>query len=150
MKRKSFILLLLTILISFSTISFANMANDVKNTVNGATNTVVDGAQNLTEDVRSGIENAENAIENGARNIGNAITDDANDVMRTDNNNNNSTNDNSDNTNGTAYTATRTTAADITGAARTTSMWTWIILAIAAAVIVGLVWYYAAERNDTH
>ena len=144
-------LLILTILISFSTISFANMSNDVKNTVNGATNTVIDGAQNLTEDVRKGIGNAEDAIENGARNIGNAITDGANDVMGTNNNNNNNNNDdNSDNANGTAYTATRTTAADITGATRTTSMWTWIILAVAAAVIVGLVWYYAAERTERH
>ena len=145
MKRKAFILLILTAIISISTVCLANTGNDIKNAVNGATSTVVDGAQNLTEDVRSGIGNAENAIENGARDIGTAITDGVNDVMRTDINND------TDNANTTGYTATRTTAADVTGTnTMTFSMWTWIILAIAAAIIVGLVWYYGMQHNDRH
>ena len=28
--------------------------------------------------------------------------------------------------------------------------WTWIAVAIAGIVIVGLVWYYASERNHKH
>ncbi len=146
MKRKAFILLILSILISFSTISFANMANDVKNTVNGATNTVVDGSKNLVEDIRNGIGNAENAVENGAQDIGTAITDGANDIMGTNNNINNT-----NNTNNSGYTVARTTTADaIETDVMTSSMWTWIIIAIAGAVIVGLVWYYAVQHTETH
>lgn len=137
MKRKSFILSTALILIFLSTMCFAsNMGNDVKNTVNGATNTVVDGAQNLAEDIRSGIGSAENAIEDGARNIGDTMMDGANDVMNADDNN---------------YTATRTTAEDISVINNTAATtWTWIAIAIATAVIVGLVWYYSAQHTDKH
>lgn len=137
MKRKSFILLITLLVISFSTICFANdMGNDIKNAVNGATNTVVDGAQNLAEDVRSGVGTAENTIENGVKNMGNAVMNGANDVMNMDDNN---------------YTATRTTGDDVTTINNTAATtWTWIAIAIAAAVIVGLVWYYAAQHNHKH
>ncbi len=137
MKRKSFILLIILLVISFSTICFADdMGNDVKNTLNGATNTVVDGAQNLAEDVRSGIGAAENTIENGARNIGNAIMNGTNDVMNAGDDD---------------YTATRTAAEDVSVIDNATATtWTWIAVAIATAVIVGLVWYYAAEHNHKH
>jgi len=133
MKKKSFILLVVLI-ISFSTICFADdMGNDIKNAVNGATNTVVDGAQNLAEDVRTGIGNAENTIENGARNIGDAIMDGANDVMGAGNND---------------YTTTRTGAEDVSVINNTAATtWTWIAVAIAAIVIVGLVWYYSAQHH---
>ena len=137
MKRKSFILLIALFVISISTLSFADdMSNNVKNTVNGATNTVVDGAQNLTEDVRNGIGNAENAIENGARNIGNAIMNGTNDVMNAQDND---------------YTATRTGGEDISVINNTAATtWTWIAVAIATIVIVGLVWYYSAQHIDRH
>lgn len=137
MKRKSFILFIALLLISFSTICFADdMGNNVKNTVNGATNTIVDGAQNLAEDVRNGIGAAENTIENGARNIGNAVMDGTNDVMNTGDND---------------YTTTRTGAEDVSiinNTAATT--WTWIAIAIATIVIVGLVWFYSAQHTDRH
>ena len=134
MKRKSFILLVALFVICISTLSFADdMGNNIKNTVNGATNTVVDGTQNLAEDVRTGIGNAENTIENGARNIGNAVMDGANDVMNMGDND---------------YTATRTATEDVSiidNTAATT--WTWIAVAIAAIVIVSLVWYYSAQHH---
>ena len=134
MKRKSFILLIALFIITISTVCFADdMGNDVKNGVNGATNTVVDGVQNLAEDVRSGIGTAENKIEDGARNIGNAIMDGANDVMDTEDND---------------YTATRTGTEDVSVINNTAATtWTWIAVAIAAIVIVGLVWYYASEHT---
>ena len=52
------------------------------------------------------------------------------------------------------YTATRT-ADDATGSAgfmNDTTMWVWLILAVAAVIIVALVWYYATQNNttDTH
>jgi len=139
MKKKSFILLVVLI-ISFSTICFADdMGNDIKNAVNGATNTVVDGIQNLAEDVRSGIGTAEDTIENGARNMGNAVMNGANDVM--------DDMDSGDND----YTATRTSAEDVSVINNTAATtWTWIAVAIAALVIVGLVWYYASQHNHKH
>ena len=136
MKRKSFILFITLLLISISTVCFADIANDIKSTVNGATNTIVDGTKNLAEDVRSGIQTAENTIENGAKDIGNAVMDTANDVV--DNNNND-------------YITTRTNAEDVSVINSTAaSTWTWIAVAIAGIVIVGLVWYYASERNHKH
>lgn len=136
MKRKSFILLITLLLISISTVCFADMANDIKNTVNGATNTIVDGTQNLAEDVRSGIGTAENTIEDGAKNVGNAAMNVTNDIV-----------DNNDND----YVTTRTNSEDVSVINNTAvSTWTWIAVAIAALVIVGLVWYYASERNHKH
>jgi len=137
MKRKSFILFIALFVISLGTICFANnMGNDVKNAVNGATNTIVDGTQNLAEDVRSGIGTAENTVENGVRNIGNAVMDGANDVMNAGNND---------------YTTTRTATEDVSVINNTAATtWTWIAIAIATLVIVGLVWYYASERTYKH
>ena len=114
--------------------SLKGLGNNIKNTINGATNTVVDGTQNLAEDVRSGIGTAENTIENGINNMGNAVMDGANSIEDAD-----------------AYTATRTAADDATtGNAMNSTTWVWVILAIAAIVIIGSVWYYASERNHTH
>ena len=49
---------------------------------------------------------------------------------------------------GTDYTATRTTA-DLTGTpTNTATTWVWIILAVSAVVIIGLVWYYATQNNN--
>ena len=137
MKRKSLILLIALVVLSFSTISFAaDTANNIKNTINGATNSVVDGAQNLADDVRSGIGTAENSIENTVEDIGNAVSDGANyaEDAGTD-----------------AYTTTRSVAEDVTnGGGMTVSTWTWIAVAIAGIVIVALVWYYASQNNYKH
>ena len=136
MRKKSFILLTILLFISISTISFADMTNDIKNTVNGATNTVVDGTRNLVEDVRSGIGTVENKVENGLKDVGNATMNVTNDVV--DNSNDN-------------YAATRTATEDVSIINNTAaSTWTWIAVAIAGIVIVGLVWYYATERNYKH
>ena len=47
------------------------------------------------------------------------------------------------------YTATRTTTAGATNLnTMNSSIWTWIILAVAAVIIVSLVWYYASQHNN--
>lgn len=124
MKKKTFIVLsILFALLLISTLSFAN--NDVKNDVHSATDTVIDGVSNLANDARKGVGAIENTIEDGAKDIGNAIYH--------------------DNTNG--YTATRTATTGTTTNGMNSTLWTWVILAVAAVVIIGLVWYYASQDN---
>ena len=124
MKRKTLIILsILFALLFISTISFAN--NDIKDGVHSATDAVIDGASNLVNDARKGVGAIENTVENGAKDIGNAIY--------------------LDNTNG--YTATRTATTGTTTNGMNSTLWTWVILAVAAVVIIGLVWYYASQDN---
>lgn len=149
MKIKSFILIILTVFIlSISTLCFAtDTGNDIKNAVNGATNTVVDGAQNLAEDVRDGVGTAENTIENGVNDIGNAVMDGENSIEDAGDDVMNAANDIGD-TGNDAYTATRSSVEDLTtDNSMNASIWTWIAVAIAGIVIVGLVWYYASQNN---
>ena len=65
-------------------------------------------------------------------------------------NNNNDNNENNDDTmvqDTQDYTATRTT--DNTGFLGTdTNTWLWIAIIVAAAIIIGIVWYYATQNND--
>ncbi len=148
MYKKSFILVsvILFVLCIFS--GFVSATNAVKGTVSNVTNTVVDGTANLANDIRSGVGNAENGIED-------ALKMDNVDNNNTDNNNNDNivTNatrdDNIARTNDGDYTATRTTAG---GAMtdNTSTMWVWLVVAIAAIVIIGLVWYYGTQNNTTH
>lgn len=124
MKRKTLIILsILFALLFISTISFAN--NDIKNGVHSATDAVIDGASNLVNDARKGVGAIENTVENGAKDIGNAI--------------------NRDNTN--SYTTTRTATTVTTTNGMNSTLWTWVILAVATVVIIGLIWYYASQNN---
>lgn len=124
MKRKTLIILsILFALLFISTISFAN--NDIKDGVHSATDAVIDGASNLVNDARKGVGAIENTVENGAKDIGNAM--------------------HHDNTNG--YTATRTATTETTTNGMNSTLWTWVILAVAAVVIIGLIWYYASQNN---
>lgn len=121
-------------IICISTISFAT--NDVKNVVSGTANTVVNGVEHLGSDVRNGIGHVENGIEGAINDIGN--------------NDNMAKNDNLSSTTNSSYSVARTsTDADITGVTNNTAItWVWIILAVAAIVIIGTVWYYATQNNN--
>ena len=136
LKKVSIILFIVFCFLCVSNICFAtdnNMGDNVKNTINSGVNTVVDGVGNLAEDARNGVGRMENGIEN---------------FMNTDNTDNaNNGNDNAGN-----YNATRTAITDSGNnggmlGMDTTTMWIWVILAIAAIVIVGLVWYYGSQNN---
>ena len=148
MNKKSFILVSAILFVIFVCSSFVYATNDVKNAVNGATNTVVDGVDRLGSDVRDGIGDAENGVED-ALNMNDKSTDnpshgDDNDRVTTDGADMVTTGD---------YTATRTTADATTNATTSTnasSLWIWLIIAIAAIVIVGLVWYYGTQNSNTH
>ena len=138
MYKKTFIILsVFSVILFIGTTSLAAMnANDVKNGVNGVTNTIVDGVNNLGSDVRTGIGNAENTIE-GAVN-------DVNNMNNNENQNNEPITQNDQNDN---YTATRT-ADDASFLGTSTNTWLWIAIIVAAAIIIGIVWYYATQTND--
>lgn len=115
----------------FASYSFAT--DNVKNAISNVTNTMVDGAARLGDDVRSGVGTVENGIENTL----NMDNDENVTKINTDTNNNDD------------YVATRTTA-DATTTNDTSTLWIWLIVAIAAIVIIGLVWYYGTQNNVHH
>ena len=137
---------LCTILIS--TYSFAT--NEIMDAVDGVRNTienVENGAENVMRDTAG-------AVKEGTQNIQDAGQNMTNDIKNTMNNDNNgmigdtrSGTDNNKGDNEGDYTATRT-ANNIFG--NTSTMWTWIVLAIIAAAIIGLVWYYTIQNSHSH
>ena len=133
MYKKSLIILSTFIFVlcitAFSVFATDNTADNIKNGVSSVTNTVVDGVNRMGSDVRNGVGSVENGIED-ALTMDNKTTDMAAPGTTTD------------------YTATRTTA-DVTTDNNTANLWVWMIVAVAAIVIVGLVWYYGT-RNTTH
>ena len=138
MKKKSFILLFALSFILISTTCFAtnDMGNSIKNTVNEATNVVVDGTSNLMHDVKNGINSAENTVENTISNIGNYMAGGLNSIENTGND---------------AYTATRTATEDmVNGNGLNNTTWAWVIAVLAIAVIIGMIWYYISQTNDRH
>ena len=46
------------------------------------------------------------------------------------------------------YTASRTTASDVTNRNGAASATTWIVLAIVGIAIIALVWYYGTQKTD--
>lgn len=131
--------LLIAVVFTFSlTFSFATDNNNAMNMVNDAANNVrgaVGGAENAVEgavkDVTDTSRNAVNNVENGV----NKSVDNMNTMGITNN---------------AGYTANRT-ATTTTADANTgflgmsSTMWTWLILAVAAVAIVALVWYYSSQ-----
>lgn len=145
---KKFLLIIgfvFAILFTSSTVFAAdNVGNAIQDAGNGIRN-VVGGAENVVE---NGVNGFGNAVKDGIDNIGNTMNF-GNNNSTTNNNNfmksNNSSAGLTGNTNG--YTATRTTT-DGNSSGMASTAWTWIILAIAAVLIIGLVWYYAAQTNS--
>ena len=122
MKKKTLLIVLtLATILCISTISFAN--NEIKNDISNAVNTTVDGAERLGNDVKNGIESTTDTIEDGAKNLGNAISGG---MQKMENSISNGFQDMTD-TNNSDYTATRTTASDLTDTnTMTSNMWIWI------------------------
>ena len=120
---------------------------NIKNGVTNVTDTVIDGVSRMGADMRNGISNAENSIENtfDMNNNGDANNGGTNnDGTNNDNNNDDMALTGSRD----GYTTTRTTN-DVT-TNNTNNMWVWLIVAVAAIVIIGLVWYYGTRNNTTH
>ena len=128
LKKSLLILFIIFCILCISNICFANdMASDMKDAVNSASSTLIDGTKNLATDVRNGVGNVENGIE-GALTMDNMNTTN----MQTTSND---------------YTATRTSSTTNATGMNTSTMWVWMIVAIAAIGIVGLVWFYASQHR---
>lgn len=143
MKKKFFIIATLLVIFSFFMVPYAfaanksmdNAVNNVRNFVGGAENVVEDAGKDVANGVRSGL----NAIDEGAKDVGNDVKNDANNMMNTNNRNTN-------------YNAIRTaTGTTYTGLFGTTSntVWSWLIIAIVAIIIVALVLFYANQNKNT-
>lgn len=128
LKKNLIILFIIFFILCISNVCFANnTANNIKDGVSSATTTVVDGAKNLATDVRNGVGSVENGIE-GALSMN---TQTAN-ITGTANNN---------------YTTARTAVTTSATGMGTSTMWIWAIVAIAAIIIIGLVWYYGSQNR---
>ena len=177
MTRKTLVILtiLFTTLFIGSSVyaNTGNTANNMGAEMNGSLHKLSGTVQNAGNNVRGAMDAVGNTMSNMMRDDNNN-TDNGNVNDTTANNNtadnttdttwygdNTDNNDdttwfggNTDNTNDTGYTATRTTGLTDTGDnlfGMNSTMWTWLILAVATIGIVTLVWFYGAERTDaTH
>lgn len=161
MTKKLVIILSIFCLITLASgaVFATNISQDAKNGVEGmaqdagkAMEGVKDGASNMMSNAGKGMENMARGIGNTVEGAKNGIEDmlhegenDAKDMGK----------DVKQDTQGTqvkgtdAYTAIRTTAADAINATnRTNNITTWVILAVACAIVAMLVWYYGTQTNN--
>lgn len=139
MNKKIFIILsVLFITILTATISYA-----ATNEMNNASNDVMNGVQDTAEDVKDGVQDTAETAENVLQDATGAVKDGTNEVEETGNN---ITGDMSTDENNGDYSATRTAAT----MGSNTTMWSWVLIILVAAAILGLVWYYTAHKNNSH
>lgn len=134
MYKKSLILVSVILFVLCICSGFVSATNEVKNAVSNVTNTVVDGVNHLGSDVRNGVGAAKNGIE-GALDMNNG------------DNKNTTTTNRMTTTNDYAVTRTTTDAMTNNG---TSNLWIWLIVGIAAIMIIGLVWYYGTQNRTHH
>ena len=138
MKKKSLLivgLLIAVILMFATTFSFATDDHGAMNGVNDAVN-----------GVRNTIGGAENAVEGAVKDVTDT-TKNATDNTTNMGINRNDTQSTNYTANRTATTGTATNAGTFLGMSST--MWTWLILAIAIVAIIALVWYYSNQLTRT-
>ena len=132
MKNKFFIVATLLAILSLFAVSYTfattNAVNDVRNVVGGAENVIEDAGKGIVNGVKDGM----NTVKNGAKDV---VKNGMNDMGRTTNN----------------YTATRTATTTDNGLLGNVSntVWSWLIIAIVAIVIVALVLFYANQNKNT-
>ena len=103
---------------------------------------------NLGEEITDSLDKTGDSMRNVANDAMNEV-----DGNRNDNRNGNmrSTNGYSNNENNVftdSYNAVRTSVDEVATGNMSTTTWIWIILAVAAIIIVAMVWYYATQSND--
>ena len=146
MSKKIFVGLFIIISLVFSyTFVFA---------ADGVVNNAADGVRNMVGGAENAVEDAAKGISGASKNITGEMTDNrdkTNQNMDGINNGNDGienentvNNDRINTTNGTGYATTRTATTD-TFMGMTSAAWTWLVLAVAAVVIIALVWYYSTQ-----
>ena len=143
MRKKIFIIAILTVILAIFSISYTCAASQVDNVVNDVRN-FVGGTENVVENagnsIASGVKNGMNTIGNGASAVGNTVENAASDVgntvgaVVTDNNNG-------------SYTATRTATDTNMSNGINSAGWTWFIIGVTAIAIGVLVWSYIRENR---
>ena len=104
---------------------------------------------NLGEEITDSLDKTGNSVRNVAEDVMNGVDGNNRNARNSNNNNRTNTNNNQDNnvfTNG--YNAVRTSVDDAATGNMSTTTWIWIILAVAAIIIVAMVWYYAVQDNN--
>lgn len=123
------ILLLVLILLAIIFISnFSLAANTVKSTINS----IDDDIANLSNGLKNGTSALGNNLQGAMNNAGNAIKSGENTIDRAAAN---------------TYVATRTATDNLNNQNMNATWWTWIIIGIAAIVIIALIWYYTVQDN---
>ena len=139
LKKSLIIASVFCLIVSLSSLVFAsNIVSGTENVLRDIGNGVqsmVDDAGNSVQDAKDGMSNMMNDWNRDSENMENGMT-------RNDNNDGYTATDNGD------YTATRTGATN--DVANTGTTFVWVVLAITAAIIVALVWYYATQTSDTN
>lgn len=148
MSKKLFftILTILTIAFSFTYVfaadGFKDATNAVRNVVGGAENAVENTAKDVSNASKKATGDVENAGKDVAEDVGSGTKNVSKDVENT------VTMTNPDDNAG--YTATRTSGDAPTFMGMNSTAWTWLILGIAAVVIIGLVWYYSMQLTGNN
>lgn len=121
--------------------------------------TCVLASNNLGGELKNSWDETKNIVKNIGNNVGNVVSNVTHmDGTNANNSGFNAGMDNNRSTNGTAgvtttrdtnadYNATRTAATNAGNGISNVAM-TWIILAITAAIIVALIWYYGTQNNN--
>lgn len=141
------ILCLFTFALSFCVFATNNMSRSAQNTTSSIGNAIgntANGAKNV-------IANGENMVENGISNVKNVIVGSTNNMTADVKNNTDSavnTMGNTDND----YDATKTATNTGLFGGMTSTGWTWLILGIVGAALIGLIWYYGNqyEHSSSH
>ena len=137
MKSKTiFFLIVFSIFVLFSTACFAednmmnNISEDFQNTMQNEGNMIKDTANGMANGVKDGV----NGVANAMGNMGATVMD----SMDMNNNNDN-------------YTAERTATTGYTNEGTflglNSTAWTWIVMGIVAATVIGLIIYYNTQKD---
>lgn len=139
MKRLLMFTAILFTVIAFAT-SYSYANNSTMEQMKDSIRNAVGGAENVVEDAG---KDASNSIKDGFNSIGNTTNSavhGASEAM-----NNTTSYFSNDNNNG--YTARRT-ATDTTFAGMNGTVWTWLIIGVAAIAIIAFLWYYAMQKSS--
>lgn len=146
LKKSLIILCVFCMLVLISGSCFAmNIVNDTKNVLEDVGNNV----QSMVDDAGNSMESMKDGISNVMSDMGNEVHE-TTDNIENDMSNNTVTDAGMTN-NDDDYSATRTSASSMTEEltnSGTGSAFVWVVLSIAAIIIVALVWYYGTQTED--